>query len=163
MYFVHVGDRTDGQAGAGSRGNEPDAFNRGIAPSVKFLHAAVLRIADIDPQAAMPFLWRWRLSDSSIHRRLWAAGARDARLASAEDVGNFLDALDDSQYWDLNAFPEITELRALRFRDLEPDGQAAIARRLRSGPPRKYWRRDAEAEEDQNCSTIRGCPRAQAY
>ena len=147
VYFVHVGDRTDGQAGAGSGGNEPDAFIRGIAPSVKFLHAAVLRIADIDPQAAMPFLWRWRFSDSSIHRRLWAAGARDARLASAKDVGNFLDALDDSQYWDLNAFPEIAELRALRFRDLDPDGQAAIVRRLRSGPPRKYWRRDAEAEK----------------
>ena len=147
VYFVHVGDRTDGQAGAGSGGNEPDAFICGIAPSVKFLHAAVLRIADIDPQAAMPFLWRWRLSDSSIHRRLWAAGARDARLASAEDVGNFLDGLDDSQYWDLNAFPEIAELRALRFRDLDPDGQAALVRRLRSGPPRKYWPRDAEAEK----------------
>ena len=146
VYFVHVGDGTDAQARVESGGSEPDAFNRGIAPSVKFLHAAVLRIADIDRQAAMPFLWRWRFSDSSIYRRLWAASARDARLVSAEDVGNFIAALDENQYWDLNAFPEIAELRALRFKDLDHDRQAAIVRRLRSGPPRKYWRRDADEE-----------------
>ena len=79
-------------------------------------------------------------SDSSIHRRLWAAGARDARLASAEDVASFLAGLDESQYWDLNSFPEIAELRALRFRDLHPDDRSATVRRLRRGPSRKYWR-----------------------
>ena len=147
VYFVHLRDGTRGRAGAGSEGNEPDAFNRGIAPCVKFLHAAVLRIADIDPQAAMPFLLRWRFSNFSIHRRLWAAGARDARLASAEDVANSLASLDESQYWDLNSFPEIAELRALRFRGLHSDDQSATVRRLRRGPPRKYWRRDAEAEK----------------
>ena len=146
VYFMHFGDGPDGQAGPGSGGNEPDAFNRGVAPSVKFLHAVVLRIADIDRRVAMPFLWRWRFSESSIYRRLWAASARDARLASAEDVGNFLAALDESQYWDVNAFPEIAELRAVRFRDFDHGGQAANVRRLRRGPQRKYWRRDAEAE-----------------
>ena len=146
VYFVHLRHGTNGQAGAGGEGNEPDAFNRGIAPSIKFLHAAVLRIADLDPRAAMPFLLGWRFSDFSIHRRLWAAGARDARLASAKDVADFLAELDESQYWDLNSFPEVAELRALRFRDLHPDDQSATVRRLRRGPPRKYWPRDAEAD-----------------
>ena len=40
----------------------------------------------------------------------------------------------------------IQTLRALRFRDLHPDDQSATVRRLRRGPPRKYWRRDAEAD-----------------
>ena len=146
VYFVHLRHGANGQAGAGGEGNEPDAFNRGIAPCVKFLHAAVLRIADLDPQAAMPFLLRWRFSDFAIHRRLWAAGARDARLASPEDVANFLAGLDQRQYWDLNSFPEVAELRALRFRALNPDDQSATVRRLRRGPRRKYWRRDAQAE-----------------
>ena len=147
VHFVHLRHGTNGQAGAGDEGNEPDAFNRGIAPAVKFLHAAVLRIADLDPQAAMPFLARWRFSNFSVHRRLWAAGARDARLASAEDVASFLAGLDERQYWDLNSFPEIAELRALRFNGLHPDDQSANVRRLRRGPRRKYWRRDAQAEQ----------------
>ena len=147
VYFVRLRDGTSGQAGAASEGNEPDAFNRGIAPSVKFLHAVVLRIADIDPQKAMSFLFRWRYSDFSVYCRLWAAVARDTRLASAEDVANFLAGLDESQYWDLNSFPEIAELRALRFRDLHTDDQSATVRRLRRGPLRKYWRRDAEPEK----------------
>ena len=146
VYFVQLQHGTNGQAGARGEGNEPDAFNRGVVPSVKFLHAAVLRIADLDSRTAMLFLLRWRFSDFSIYRRLWAAGARDARLASTEDVANFLAGLDERQYWDLNSFPEVAELRALRFRDLRPDDQSATVRRLRRGPPRKYWRRDAEAE-----------------
>ena len=140
VYFERVGD------GPGRRDKEVDAFNRGIAPSVKCLHAVVLHIAELDTQAAMPFIWRWRSSQSRVYRRLWAAGARDPRLASAGDVGDFLEGLDDRQLWDLGSFPEFAELRAARFGDLDREAQAKIIRRLRRGPGRRFWRRDAEAD-----------------
>ena len=116
-----------------------------LPPSNSFTQLSCASRTSIHGQRCLSFL-RWRFSDFSIYRRLWAAGARDARLASAEDVANFLAGLDERQYWDLNSFPEVAELRALRFRDLRPDDQSATERRLRRGPPRKYWRRDAEAE-----------------
>ena len=140
VYFERVKD------GPGNRDKEVDAYNRGIASSVKFLHAVVLRIAKLDIQAAMPFVWRWRKSESQVYRRLWAAVARDPRLASPKHVSDFLAALDNKQFWDLDSFPEVAMLRATRFADLDREAQAAIVRRLRIGPRRKYWRRDAEAE-----------------
>ena len=42
--------RRDGEAG------EPDAYHRGISPSVKLLHAVVARLAEIQPIAAQPFV-----------------------------------------------------------------------------------------------------------
>ncbi|RWM06061.1 MAG: hypothetical protein EOR72_32215 [Mesorhizobium sp.] len=126
---------------------DPDAYNLGIAPSVKLLYAVVSRIAALNTPDALPFVQRWRLAPSSLHIRLWAAAARDEELVSAEEVGAFLLGLDDDQFWDLNNFPEVAELRALRFRDLNVQEQEAIARRLRKGPghtavPKKarlYW------------------------
>ncbi|NOX40682.1 MAG: hypothetical protein GXP05_09250 [Alphaproteobacteria bacterium] len=56
--------------------NDPDSHNIGIAPSVKFLHAVVSRMAELRPESAVPFLRRWLTHSSPIHIRLWAALAR---------------------------------------------------------------------------------------
>ena len=73
----------------GKEKHEPDEYNQGIAPSVKFLHAVVLRLVDIDCFAALTFINRWKQTDSPIHWRLWAAMSRDSRVASASEVGGF--------------------------------------------------------------------------
>lgn len=125
------------------RKNEPDAFHRGIAPSVKLLHAVVSRIADLQAKAAWPFVQHWQLAGSPIHIRLWAAIARNPQLVPAEEVGAFLLGLDDSQFWDLRLFPEIAELRSLRFSELDLE-QKAILTRIRKGPPRGHWSKNAE-------------------
>ncbi|WP_027053050.1 hypothetical protein [Mesorhizobium erdmanii] len=125
---------------------DPDAYNEGIAPSIKLLHAVVSRIVVLNAPDALQFVQRWRLAQSPLHVRLWAAMAQNAELVLAEEVGAFLLGVDDDQFWDLNVFPEIAELRALRFSDLNAQDQKAIARRLRKGPatsaPKKarlYW------------------------
>jgi len=61
---------------------------------------------------------RWRLASDAIHRRLWASAARNSLLASPNEVGDFIVALDDQNFWRLDLFPEIAELRALRFNQL---------------------------------------------
>ena len=145
VYFVHPREGTDGRNLPGRDSNEPDDFSRGVAPSVKLLHAVVLRIAELDAQAAIPFLWHWRFSGSSIYRRLWAAAARNAELVSGKAASDFLMDLDAREFWDLQSFPEIAELRAVRFSDHDQDAQKSIVRRLRKGPPRNFWRRDIDA------------------
>ena len=147
VHFVRPAgkDRDVGEA-FGHEGHEPDLFNDGIAPSVKLLHEVVLRIAELDLQAATPFLRGWRFSESGVHRRLWAAIARDAQLVTADDVGDFLTTLSDYELWGLDEFPEMTELRAKRVREVRSDVQEGIVRRLCKGPPRELYARAAPAE-----------------
>lgn len=129
---------------------DPDAYHHGIAPSVKLLYAVVARIADLDSSAAQQFMLRWSLDGSPVHIRLWAAMSRDAQLTSAEQVGSILLNLDDRKFWDLHVFPEIAELRAVRFGDLEQKTREVIAERIKKGPPRDHWPKKAEAAKVKN-------------
>lgn len=135
---------------SGDDDRDPDAYHHGIAPSVKLLYAVVARIAELSIQDALPFVQRWRATQSSVYTRLWAAAARNSKLIGSEGVCEFLSGLDNRHFWDLHTFPEIAELRAIRFNDLDFQAQKAIAKRLRKGPPRNHWPRQVEAGELKN-------------
>lgn len=143
VYYVTAAPRAGGR-------KDPDAFHHGIAPSVKLLYAVVARIAELNGADALPFVQRWRLTQSPIHVRLWAAAARSPQLAAPEQVAAFLAGLDNHHFWDLHEFPEIAELRALRFGDLDIQAQTAVAKRVRKGPPRGHWPRNADAVKIKN-------------
>ena len=125
---------------------EPDAAHRGIAPSVKLLHAVVTRLGELEPASARQFAQRWRLSGSPVHIRLWSEPTLNCRLMSAQEVEGFLLGLDNHQFWELHEFPEIAELRALRFAELELEARKAIVRRIRRLPPYNYWPREVGRE-----------------
>ena len=126
--------------------HEPDEYNRGIAPSVKLLHAVVSRLVDIDCYTALTFISRWKQTDFPIHWRLWAAMSRNSRITSASEVGDFLLCLDHKVFWDAYSHPEIAELRARRFSEFDDSTQKAITRRIRRRPPRNLWPKNAEAD-----------------
>ena len=128
------------------RQREPDAAHRGIAPSVKLLHAVVTRLGELEPETARQFVKRWRLSGSPVHIRLWSEPTLNCRLISAQEVEGFLLGLSKHQFWELHEFPEIAELRALRFSDLELEARRAIVRRIRRLPPYNYWPREVGRE-----------------
>ena len=123
--------------------HEPDEFNHGIAPSVKLLHATVSRLGDVAFEKAV-YIRRWRETPTPIHSRLWAAFARDPRIASPAQVADVLLSADDRRFWNLHVYPEITELRACRFAEMGDDDQKAVVARLRKGPPRNHWPKDAD-------------------
>ena len=125
---------------------EFDTVHCGIAPSVKLLHAVVARIAQLEPASARPFVQRWRLAGSPIHIRLWSEPALNRLLISAQEAEEFLLGLDQRQFWELHEFPEIAELRALRFADLGLEARKAIVRRIRRLPPYNYWPREVGRE-----------------
>ena len=135
--------------------NETDAFHRGIAPAVKLLHAVVMRIAELDHASALPFVQLWRLCHSPIHIRLWAATALETNLVSHEEVGEFLIEVDARQFWDLYSFPEIAELRAACFTELERKTQNRIVSRLRRLPPHSWWRKTGLSESDRQFWALR--------
>lgn len=126
--------------------NEPDEFNEGIAPSVKLLYSAVSRIAEIDIATALEFVIRWKKIDSPVHLRLWAAFARDSRIINCREVASFLLSTDKRLFWNDN-FPEIAELRSVRFNEFELSDKTALVRRIRQGPPRNIWPSKADSDK----------------
>ncbi|VVM47497.1 hypothetical protein [Pseudomonas fluorescens] len=134
-------------------GRDPDAFHTGIAPAVKLLFAVVERIAEISLPNARQFVERWRAEQSSVHTRLWAAAARNPELVMPTQVIAFLANLDDLHFWNLHIFPEIAELRAIRFGDLDLQSQKTIAKRIHKGPPRNFWPKRVEPEKIKEART----------
>lgn len=126
---------------------EPDRFHRGLAPSVKLLFSVVAHLAEVDVAASQEFARRWRSTESLVHQRLWAAIARDQRIVNAQEVGNFLLSLSAEAFWNLNRFPEIAELRARRFVELNSSDQLAITTLIRRRPPRTQWPKDVDAQK----------------
>lgn len=124
--------------------SEADAHHRGIAPSVKLLQAVVARVAEIQPVAAQSFVRHWHADLSSVFVRLWSAMARSSELVTADVVSSFLKSLDDRRFWNLHMFPEIAELRAVRFGEFDPISQNQITTRLQKGPPRSQWLKNAD-------------------
>ena len=147
VYFMPPQNAVHDRDGPGARLFEPDALIPGVGPAVKLLHAVLQRIAELDAGTARSFLGRWRYSDTAVYRRLWAAAARNVDAVSAAEAGEFLTDLDDSDFWNFASFPEFAEMRAIRFKDFKPETQALILRRLRKGPPRRFFPRNMDAEE----------------
>jgi hypothetical protein len=139
VYYVPVAERGEDE-------HEPDEFYRGIAPSMKLLYAVISRLVDIDISTAVEYARRYKQMDSLIHLRLWAALSRDARVTPANEVCSKLLSLDDRCFWNLNDYPEIAELRAKRFGELDSHEQAKITARIRKRPPRNLWPSKVDAD-----------------
>lgn len=132
VYYVPVDERANDK-------HEPDEFHNGIAPSTKLLHAVVKRLADLDYVKANEFVTRWKITNSIVHLRLWAALSQDSRITPANEVCAMLLSLDDKRFWNLYDYPEIAELRAKRFGEFDIHGQSELTARIRKLPPRNYW------------------------
>lgn len=121
-----------------------DKFHQGIAPSVKLLDAVVKRIGALDLRQAKVFISRWKQMPTPIHLRLWASLSKIAALTPPVELVETFLALEDRPFWDANAFPEIAELRALRFGDFPNGAQTKVLARITKEPPSTFWPRTAD-------------------
>lgn len=125
----------------------------GIAPSVKLLHAAALRQARVDRDAAARTLRRWQQADDIVHLRLWAAITQEAErpelghLVPASEVAEFLRRLEDRPFWFANNFPEVARLRALRFSELDARTRDALVERFLRGLPETLLRPGVDPDD----------------
>jgi len=143
VYYTRNAETTDFR-------NDPDRHGQGFAPTVKLLHEIVLRLIQVDLSAAIDFAEGWRSKRSPIYLRLWAALSLDSRVTHAKQIGIVLRSLGDRPFWDLRGYPEIAELRAKRFAELEANEQTALTRRMRKDPPRSFWPKRVGAAELRN-------------
>ncbi|MDB5318341.1 MAG: hypothetical protein JWO24_4185 [Rhodospirillales bacterium] len=120
--------------------DEPDRFHRGIAPAVRLLMHTIDQLTSLEPAAARHFLQRWLTRSDPVHVRMWAAAALEPALATAEEVGHFLLQRTPHQTWKARQFPEIAELRAVRFLDLSEADQGSTVGALLRGPPAAIFR-----------------------
>lgn len=118
---------------------DPDEYHRGLPPVVKLLYAVVDTIGRLDLAAFKAILSSWQNSTLSIHKRMWLAMARNEEFASPSEVEKALSDASDESFWGMGRDSEIPELRAARFKSLSRDAQTAIERKVRRGPPRRFW------------------------
>lgn len=128
-------------------GYEPDKFHRGIAPSTKLLNAVLSRLVEVDISCAQEFVRRWKLTGSPVYTRLWSSLSRDPRVTPADEVGAFLLSSTNKLFWGVNDYPEIAEIRAVRFSEFAPHVQTALTARIRKKPPREHWSKKVGASE----------------
>ena len=139
VYYVPASDLPPGA-------HEPDRYNKGISPATKLLHATVDRLFQVDRKTALEIIMRWRVCRDPIRMRLWAAFARSRDIADGKEVLRFLRSLNSRQFWDVNEFPELAELRSVRFADFELEDQCLITAKLRRKPPKYLWPKNAPRE-----------------
>ena len=125
------------RAGDGAE-SSVEAVARGIAPATKLLYSAVKQFARVVPTEASKILRRRFLIGHPVHRRLWAALARDGCQVKAAELGEVLQELTDSELW-LPEYPEFSKLLALRFGELDSKTQRELLARLRDGPQSELW------------------------
>ena len=131
----------------GEDDGDPDAFHEGIAPCVKLLHAVVERIAELNQDAAKLIISNWQRRNSPVHQRLWAAMARDSVLVPSESIATLINGMDNDEFWNIDGLPEIIELRARRFEELDERSQSTVLKRICKGPPRSSWYRPPRGED----------------
>jgi len=127
--------------------DDPDRYNEGIAPSVKLLHLVVTLLANIDISSAIEFTRRWKMKSTPIHLRLWAALSQNDKITPINEVSDVLLSLYDSQFWEIQYYPEIAELRAIRFNKINNQDQAKLLTRIKKLPPRKHWPKGINANQ----------------
>ena len=139
LHRVYFAKETEGH-------HEPDAFHRGIAPCVKLLFSVYERLRDIAPDQGVAIARSWRFRASDLYTRMWSAAARNPVVASADQVAEFLLGLDWEHFWDIRSYPEIAELRVVRFNDLVAVHQNKILASILKGPPSKLWGKKPDKE-----------------
>lgn len=140
VYFVPPDQFAQG-------GGEPDRHSDGFAPVTKLLSAVIERLAALDAVAARRLVQSWDVDKWILYRRLWAAAARKSELVSGKAIGRFLAELPDKEFWWYGSFPEMAEVRAVRWNDLTEDGRALVEKRLLKGEPKRLLPRRLSADE----------------
>lgn len=136
VYYVTPAE--DGNA-------DPDEFHEGIAPVVKLLYAVTERLGRLNILAAKAVVGSWQASTLQVYGRMWNAIAREHEFANAIEVETIISSATDEDFWGMGQRPEVSELRAVRFSSLSLDAQSEIERRVRKGPPAKFWRKGDKA------------------
>jgi hypothetical protein len=134
--------------------NDPDRYHKGIAPSVKLLFFTFEQLSALSCNDARQFVSKWSAADSDVYKRLWAAAALKPEHVHPKQVQDFFENLPNEQFWNMHSFPEIAELRATRFNEIDSYAQRKIASRTKKGPPKSYFKLKIDEDRIQEATRI---------
>lgn len=140
VYYVPSSQYLEG-------GGEPDRHSQGFAPAAKLMFAVTEKISSIDMEAAKRVVSSWDTGGWKLYRRLWAAAARTSELVDPSQVSAFLEGISDAEFWRTGSYPEIAEVRAMRWNSFSPDSAVRLEQRLLSGEPFKLLRNSVDKAE----------------
>ncbi|MGP4806186.1 hypothetical protein ACSV5G_20675 [Agrobacterium cavarae] len=143
VYFVPPAQYPEG-------GGEPDRHSDGFAPATKLMFAVIERLTSVDPSAARTIINSWDLTAWTLYRRLWAAAARNPELVDADEVSLFLENLAGQEFWWAGSYPEMAEVRAIRWQTFSQESKVRLERRLLKGEPAKLIPKMVANEERQD-------------
>jgi hypothetical protein len=126
--------------------HDPDRHSKGFASVVKLLHAIVGRIGVLDRSKAQQYMRQLKSEKDALSIRLWASFAVLSDWVSSFEIGEFLIETDSKFFWEYYYYPEIAELRSIKFSSLELLHKKEIWRRIRTLPPKSLWRRKTDPE-----------------
>jgi hypothetical protein len=127
--------------------HDSDEYREGFAPVVKLLYEVTSSLASEYSDFVRQRISGWRASEFALTRRLWAAAARNPKLASDQEVSAFLLSAKDEEYWSITRYPEMAELRARRFGEFAAAQKAAIEDRILRLPPASMWARRVSKDD----------------
>jgi hypothetical protein len=104
------------------------------------------RLTKKDPSRALQFLDRWRGSPFRLNHRLALYACADP-VVPAEVAADALIGLPQGELFLTNTAVEVYRLLKARWSDFSPEKRSIIEKRLRGGPPRDWFREEAEIDK----------------
>lgn len=124
---------------------DPDQYRSGVVAITRLVSAALSKLGALDPAAGAARLRSLATRSWPLARRLWAAAASNPALADPDHLAVWFSSLTDEELWNVHDYPELAELRAMRFGDLPVNARELFETRVRRGPPSRLFRRSLAA------------------
>ncbi|MGJ0395381.1 MAG: hypothetical protein ACR65U_04020 [Methylocystis sp.] len=125
--------------------HDQNSYRSGFHAIVRVMAEIWLRLARKSPQLALPFVQKWRDSDFRLLRRLALFACADP-VVSNDFAADMLIELPNGELFLTNSSVEVYRLIRTRWNEFAADKQQVILGRLREGPPRDWFREDAEID-----------------
>lgn len=129
---------------------DSDIYSEGLAGLARLHFETIKAISKIDlVQAKSLAELCLKKSESYIYLRIWAAIAFDKSIVDFITVFGFLDNLEDDIFWDTHAYPEVSELMARRFHEMDREQQKFLLSRISNGAPKSMFKKSTPKEIDE--------------
>lgn len=120
-------------------------YRSGFQAIVRTIASLWSRLAIKSPTRALTYLERWNRFGSRLMRRLALFAAADP-IVSADLAARMLVEMPLGELFLTSASVEVYRLIRTRWNDFSPDDKAAVLTHLSEGPPRDWFRADAEID-----------------
>lgn len=131
-----------------------DHRSHGLTGAVMDFVSHFKRLKDRNASEARQEFASWPISDDSVFARLRIWAGTYAEIVPSETFGTHIASLSDEAFWDFYHQRDLLLVLAARWRELSPEAQQQIEKKLLSGSPRRAEESDVELEKRQAWNSL---------